>query len=300
MWQCGPTAPSRRRSTPSYYDVLGVAPSSSEAQIRSAYRQRVLHAHPDKGGDGATFDTLQEAYATLSDPQRRAKYDRELRPPGSRSSSTLRVSLASLYRESRHRTRYQVEIGDSGFMRVADVVVPAGTLPGTSVPVPDPAATGGHAYVDVDVRGDGVFTVLPGTRDVCRAQVVSLEEALRAKPLATTLPTGEQVGWQVDDGPAGGPRAIGQGTWWRLLGCGLPEPDSGQGSEASGDLYVHVTVCFPARVPDLPRAAEPPSSALPRHARVLPATAPMCDDAPREWGDAEDAFRQRCQDCPVQ
>lgn len=283
---------------PSHYDVLGVAPSSTAEQIRSAYRTRVLHTHPDKGGDGAAFDTLQEAYTTLIDPQRRAVYDRELRPPGSRSSSALRVSIASLYRDSRHRTRYQVEADNGGFMRVADVVVPAGTLPGTAVPMADPAAMGGQAFVDVAVRGDGVFTVLPGTRDVCRTQVLSLEEALRAKPVATALPTGEQVGWQVDDDSCGAPRAIGQGTWWRLLGCGLP--GTSDDVDASGDLYVHVTVCFPARVPDLPRTATPPPSPLPRRAQALPATAPIYDDSPREGGAAEEVFRRRCHDCPVQ
>lgn len=40
-----------------------------------AYRQLVRIAHPDKGGSAAKFAALQDAFAVLSDPSRRAVYD---------------------------------------------------------------------------------------------------------------------------------------------------------------------------------------------------------------------------------
>jgi molecular chaperone DnaJ len=63
-----------------YYDVLGVARDADAAAIKAAYRALAHRYHPDKNpGDGAaeeTFKELSEAYAVLSDPVRRAGYDR--------------------------------------------------------------------------------------------------------------------------------------------------------------------------------------------------------------------------------
>ena len=63
-----------------YYDILGVSPSADEATIKKAYRKKAMECHPDRhGGDKqkeAEFKKLNEAYATLSDPQKRAHYDR--------------------------------------------------------------------------------------------------------------------------------------------------------------------------------------------------------------------------------
>jgi hypothetical protein len=60
----------------SYYAVLGVRPTATEAEIRKAYRQRAIASHPDKGGDADTFKSVAEAYEVLSDAGRRATYDR--------------------------------------------------------------------------------------------------------------------------------------------------------------------------------------------------------------------------------
>jgi molecular chaperone DnaJ len=62
-----------------YYEVLGVARSSSNEDIRSAYRRLAKEFHPDVNKtDGAEekFKEINEAYAVLSDAERRASYDR--------------------------------------------------------------------------------------------------------------------------------------------------------------------------------------------------------------------------------
>lgn len=61
-----------------YYLVLGVTPSATEEEIRSAYRQQVKELHPDRyGGDSRPFLEVQEAYAILSDLVRRRSYNRD-------------------------------------------------------------------------------------------------------------------------------------------------------------------------------------------------------------------------------
>ena len=58
-----------------YYEILGVAKTASDDEIKKAYRSLASKNHPDKGGETAKFQELQEAYATLSDPQKRSIYN---------------------------------------------------------------------------------------------------------------------------------------------------------------------------------------------------------------------------------
>jgi molecular chaperone DnaJ len=63
-----------------YYEILGVAREAAGGELKSAYRKLALQFHPDRtpGDDGASekFKEASEAYAVLSDPQKRALYDR--------------------------------------------------------------------------------------------------------------------------------------------------------------------------------------------------------------------------------
>lgn len=59
----------------SHYETLGVATSASSDEIKKAYRKMASKHHPDKGGDTATFQKIEEAYRVLSDPEQRQQYD---------------------------------------------------------------------------------------------------------------------------------------------------------------------------------------------------------------------------------
>jgi len=62
-----------------YYLTLRLTPEATEREIRSAYRRLAIELHPDHSGFGSDpFLELQEAYSVLSDPMRRAVYDREV------------------------------------------------------------------------------------------------------------------------------------------------------------------------------------------------------------------------------
>lgn len=61
-----------------YYDTLGVSKSSTEAEIKSAFRKQAKKYHPDINKEASAevkFKEAQEAYSVLSDKKKKAQYD---------------------------------------------------------------------------------------------------------------------------------------------------------------------------------------------------------------------------------
>ncbi len=63
-----------------YYEILGASRGASDSDLKSAYRKLALENHPDRNPDDAAaearFKEASEAYAVLSDAEKRAQYDR--------------------------------------------------------------------------------------------------------------------------------------------------------------------------------------------------------------------------------
>jgi curved DNA-binding protein len=67
-----------------YYRVLGVEKDATSEDVKKAFRKLARTCHPDVAGDdpasAAKFGQIREAYETLVDPQRRARYDKRHEP----------------------------------------------------------------------------------------------------------------------------------------------------------------------------------------------------------------------------
>jgi molecular chaperone DnaJ len=84
-----------------YYEILGVGRGATDADLKKAYRQLAMKYHPDRNpGDNAAeeqFKQVNEAYAVLSDADKRAHYDRFGTVPGAGSFGD--VDFSSIFED---------------------------------------------------------------------------------------------------------------------------------------------------------------------------------------------------------
>jgi len=82
---------SNQPNIPQYYDLLGVPPSATLEEIRTAYKKESLKAHPDRKPKATPeekkklterFQAVADAYYVLTNPQRRKEYDALLHSRG--------------------------------------------------------------------------------------------------------------------------------------------------------------------------------------------------------------------------
>jgi len=245
-------------STANHYDTLGLDRRCTTAQVRAAYRRLVKRHHPDVNHTEpeATrrVQALNTAHATLSDPVRRAVYDRGLdgdnsaapAVPGGRPRDIAQDVMLRV-EEFIRGTTLNIRVNDPANPHGAEsyeLEVPPGTAPGTKFRVPRAEPFDG-GFVVVRVR------VLPGGR--FRARGSDLRTDLRISAARAASGGSEMV-----PGASGRmvrvtiPPGVARGAVLRLTGEGLPKPRGGR-----GDLLVRATYRVEVQVS---RGAKRPNS----------------------------------------
>lgn len=142
-----------------YYSILGVRPSASDDEIRGAFRRMSMAYHPDlnKSPDAAErMKEINEAHDTLSDPEKRADYDRARAarsagasrprreyPPPPRRGADVRIGASLTWEESLYGA--ELDLFVNGRWLVVDI--PAGIRDGTALRLNgqgEPGANGGR------------------------------------------------------------------------------------------------------------------------------------------------------------
>ncbi|MDA3027646.1 MAG: J domain-containing protein [Actinomycetota bacterium] len=135
-----------------HYRVLGLAPGASDSEIRNRYRELARHLHPDRSGAKSSdgMAELNEAYRVLSDPTRRADYDRGRRSESSTSPvvRSARPTIAQVV-PARFPWRFVVVLAGVGSTAV---LVSAALAPSSREMGPDGVIQAGSC-VEVDATG---------------------------------------------------------------------------------------------------------------------------------------------------
>jgi molecular chaperone DnaJ len=197
-----------------YYDILGVTKSASEDDIKKAYRKLAKKYHPDvnKGNKEAEnkFKEISEAYAVLSDKEKREQYDRlgkEAFSAGGPGGPFGGFDFSQFMGGAGGRARR----GGAGGRR-------------TTVDFTD-------IFGDLFGAGGGFEAAEPGGADIESETTIEFADAIRGTTLDLRFSDGRTVKVKIPEGVAEGQRL-------RIRGKGAPAPRGG----APGDLHLVVHV----------------------------------------------------------
>ncbi len=248
------------RSLKNPYEVLGVPRDADADAIKRAYRKLAMEYHPDRNpGDEAAeerFKEISEAYATLRDPDTRARYDRygdaaPGRGPSGRPDFDT-VDWQQVFREADIRIDWDARSGaprtgnavfDALFGAMTGMFRNAGLLPGEdrrvelSVPF-DVARSGGE--MRARIPGPSVCPACKGTRrqgmqpcGTCRGQGV----LPRGSELLVNVPAGVRDGQKLRLRGLGGPGSP-PGDALAVVHIELPARTHLVGNDLHADVHV--------------------------------------------------------------
>lgn len=232
-----------QRAEINHYAALGLDSDCTTAHIRAAYRLLAKQHHPDLNPNSpaaiAQTQAINAAYEILSDPERRATYDRELETKSKKATPrrdgkiqrNISQEVNLRIEDFLHGTSREVRVSDPANPNGAEIYqleVPPGTAPGTRFRLPRIGAFVG-GFVQIRVKA------LPSFRFKVRGSDLRCD--LKIKPQRAT-----QGGMEMVQSVTGAmlrvpiPRGAARNETIRIPGEGLPKPRGGR-----GDLLVRLT-----------------------------------------------------------
>lgn len=250
-------------STPDYYSLLNISRNATPDEIKKAFRQKALVSHPDKTGEKSDplhpFSDIVTAYETLSDPEKKARYDalqavevamqrvrahrveRHTRFPQAQARrfgpdvalKRLKLSFTLSLEEVFHGATRTVQWSQNGVQESIKIHIPAGW------------PSENHS---LDLEGEG-----------SKGQKYAVEIKVSLEPSSEYTLEGQELVWKLNLYPwdlmLGGPHTLEwfakslviqvppmsrPGQRLRLKGMGLPSAN-----RTSGDLWIDLELQWP-------------------------------------------------------
>lgn len=254
-----------------YFTVLGVSNQATDKEIKQAYRVLAMQHHPDRGGNQADFQKIQEAYQILSDPQQRAQWEQSMQHGNNRIPDGV-AQWGDIHAMFRHFDatggRPQQEARNKDLHVVVDlplastvaaqvkhlsvkhldntrvtvaVEIPRGVRVGMQMKYTgygnktDSMLPAGDLYVDFRILPHPEFQV--NGIDLTKILTLNCLDAITGTSLIVTGLTGTQFEWTV---PAG----TQHGTKFRIASQGLWAPDQ----PIQGNLLLQVEISIPIQL----------------------------------------------------
>mgnify|MGYP000123000220 FL=1 len=257
-----------------YYSVLGVSKTSSDQEIKKAYRKLAMKYHPDRGGDPQKFQDVSNAYDILSDPQKRQMFDmgqdpnrqqgggfnqgpfefhfgdmedvmRQFgfgggpRPKNRNINISLQLTLEDVFRGK----DVAAEIPSRSGPKIVNIQVPAGISRGQQIRYQGmgdqqaPNLPPGDLIVTIDVLNHRVFK-RQGNDLVLEKKINAFEAMLGSSMVVETIDK-KRLNINI-------PKGTQPDTVLSCRGEGLPDIQT----KNRGDLLVRIKVVVPKNLPD--------------------------------------------------
>lgn len=247
-----------------YYSVLGLSREATADEIKRAYRSLAMKHHPDRGGDVAQFQEIQEAYAVLSDPQKKSQYDNPQHPFSQNSHgfdfdtifdifgadlrrhrrpSTVRINLWISLRDVAVGGTRVISLQTNGTSSNVEINIPVGIYDGDSVRYPGLSPEGQDLVITYRIRIDPPWQVQG--RNVLLEQTVDIWDLILGTDITVEDLTGAQLSLSV-------PKETQPGTTFRIRGRGLParQLPGHRNDQPPGDLLVKINARITTPVPN--------------------------------------------------
>ena len=254
-----------------YYEVLGIAKTATPDEIKRAYRKLASQHHPDKGGDTAKFQQVEEAYRVLSDPQKRAEYDNPVQqmgpnhfhfnfgqgnvedifaqfgfdmfgrrhPPQPRRNKDIRSELVMTLKDTLSDQNKTLSIKTAnGTRQNVDIMVPRGITSGTTMKYPGMGDNmfenlpRGDLYITIHVMADPSYQV--SGLDLITSLTIDCFQAILGCEQTVVGLDGKEFVIQT-------PQGCQHGTKLKISGEGL----YGFQNDIKGSLFVNVNIRIP-------------------------------------------------------
>lgn len=243
-----------------YYQILGVSRQADDSEIKKAFRKLAMQYHPDRGGDQARFQEINEAYNVLGDPKKRSEYDNpvqrihvhshrtpfnfddifsmfgtQFRPDMQRTASA-RMQLWISLRDVAQGGRRVISVASPQGQSNVEIEIPPGIDDGDTVRYPKMAPGGYDLIITFRIRPESGWE-----RDSCHVitdKSVDFWDLILGGDVMIDTLDDRQINLRI-------PPRTNPGTTMRIRGHGLPRKNS---VEQRGDLLVRIQAQLPARI----------------------------------------------------